>query len=416
MDDNKNIDWKPVAKRASWLAIIVSSGIAVYKAISRKTRKDAMKSAAQTSRTENFSHLPTNSSVEIQSIPDDGSEGWVEMKNTSSVSNEDLKSFFSACGNLMATVGMEGQALKGLLECNIPIGDLLKAKNNPGYLRGYVIGPDGKYSEQALLKPADLSRLYPAIAIQATSMVTGMYYMNEINEKLRAIDNKLSRLEAHQMAEDKTKLAKISAALVRIYPTWKKGRFDNHDRTYLREKCDELEGEIAKFKDLLAKVKNPQLGNYTLIDKQEVTKTISSWDSEQYFQYLELLFYSEQLKYFTNVMAAQMEYIAGESDRSEEHIRKLSVDLWGNGKLQFDNFKSIFSAYFKEVENSALLYSDTIKKEKDELMKKFDNVERIAENYKKNVSVKMMRIYEGEDKKIHILIPNANYQLAEQLS
>lgn len=73
------------------------------------------------------------------------------------------------------------------------LGVLQQAKQGDGFLRANVVkaGTNNKVTGQALLKSASMGPLVANAVFSALSMVTGQYFLSEINNKLSAIDKKV---------------------------------------------------------------------------------------------------------------------------------------------------------------------------------------------------------------------------------
>ena len=73
------------------------------------------------------------------------------------------------------------------------LGVLQQAKQGDGFLRANVVqaGANNKITGQALLKSASMGPLVANAVFSALSMVTGQYFLSEINSKLSSIDKKV---------------------------------------------------------------------------------------------------------------------------------------------------------------------------------------------------------------------------------
>jgi hypothetical protein len=73
------------------------------------------------------------------------------------------------------------------------LGVLQQAKQGDGFLRANVVqaGTNNKITGQALLKSASMGPLVANAVFSALSMVTGQYFLSEINGKLSSIDKKV---------------------------------------------------------------------------------------------------------------------------------------------------------------------------------------------------------------------------------
>lgn len=70
---------------------------------------------------------------------------------------------------------------------NKSLGELQKAKGYPGCFRGSVVS-NGKIVESARLQPVSLAPQAVAGLFNAMSIVTGQYYMSQINNKIAAVE------------------------------------------------------------------------------------------------------------------------------------------------------------------------------------------------------------------------------------
>lgn len=105
----------------------------------------------------------------------------------------------------LGRIGMMFQQLPGLASHAISyhgtyrvyfdksLGVLQPAKQGDGFLRANVVqaGTNNKITGQALLKSASMGPLVANAVFSALSMVTGQYFLSEINSKLSSIDKKV---------------------------------------------------------------------------------------------------------------------------------------------------------------------------------------------------------------------------------
>ena len=105
----------------------------------------------------------------------------------------------------LGQIGMMFQQLPGLASHAISyhgtyrvyfdksLGVLQQAKQGDGFLRANVVqaGTNNKITGQALLKSASMGPLVANAVFSALSMVTGQYFLSEINSKLSSIDKKV---------------------------------------------------------------------------------------------------------------------------------------------------------------------------------------------------------------------------------
>lgn len=120
----------------------------------------------------------------------------------------------------MGQIGMMFQQLPGLATHAISyqgtyrvyfdksLGVLQQAKQGDGFLRANVVqaGTNNKITGQALLKAASAGPLVANAVFSALSMVTGQYFLSEINGKLSQIEKKIDSIQQFLENEKRSEL------------------------------------------------------------------------------------------------------------------------------------------------------------------------------------------------------------------
>lgn len=120
----------------------------------------------------------------------------------------------------MGQIGMMFQQLPGLATHAISyqgtyrvyfdksLGVLQQAKQGDGFLRANVVkaGTNNKITGQALLKAASTGPLVANAVFSALSMVTGQYFLSEINGKLSQIEKKIDSIQQFLENEKRSEL------------------------------------------------------------------------------------------------------------------------------------------------------------------------------------------------------------------
>lgn len=103
------------------------------------------------------------------------------------------------------------------------LGVLQQAKQGNGFLRANVVqaGTNNKITGQALLKAASSGPLVANAVFSALSMVTGQYFLSEINNKLSQIEKKIDGIQQFLENEKRSELLANYYFLQQLIQTYK---------------------------------------------------------------------------------------------------------------------------------------------------------------------------------------------------
>lgn len=147
------------------------------------------------------------------------------LSDNSVVSPEDLteSGYKKITNSHIGQIGMLFQHLTGLATNAVSyhgtyrvyfdksLGVLQQAKQGDGFLRANVVkaGTNNVIKDQALLKAASYGPLVANVVFSALSMVTGQYFLSEINGKLSQIDKKVNSIQKFLENEKRSDLLAI---------------------------------------------------------------------------------------------------------------------------------------------------------------------------------------------------------------
>ena len=102
------------------------------------------------------------------------------------------------------------------------LGVLQQAKQGNGFLRANVVQPgtNNKIIEQALLKPASAGSLAVDAFFSILSMVTGQYFLSEINDNLSHIEEKIDSIQQFLENEKNSELYANYSSLQKVIQTF----------------------------------------------------------------------------------------------------------------------------------------------------------------------------------------------------
>ncbi|WP_445369471.1 hypothetical protein ACH5Y9_09805 [Methylomonas sp. BW4-1] len=141
------------------------------------------------------------------------------------------------------------------VEVNIRLDSLTPVKNSTDELRGYVIGSNGRITEQAkLLSPENLEKIVNAGALfQVASVIVAQKHLADISQKLTEIKKTVDDIHKHQKDKRETDITGAVDYFKQIAPSILAGEL----RDSYEHQIEKYEGELLSIRNhLLKDIKN----------------------------------------------------------------------------------------------------------------------------------------------------------------
>lgn len=251
------------------------------------------------------------------------------------INSPQMESFAS---ELFATVLKQGllkQDFSGMLQCNVDVSKL--ARSEDGFLRGFVLGPDGKISEQAKFREIPSIQISPAMAFQVMSFVTGQYYQHIITKQLNSISLKLDQIIDMMESEDKAKIKQYFEELRIIYNTQYYAQEDFNSAREINKEAGVIQ---KKYRDLVLKAKIEKAGHSLLLNLREAKAWNDNFVKSRFLQHIQIAMMAEYLYYCTSSLLIKIEFSKPNPDLKKIGAISSSMDI---------NFSSIYAKKYHEV-------------------------------------------------------------------
>lgn len=242
-------------------------------------------------------------------MTDEEREKW--NASLSMLFGEGLKSSLTALGS------------HGLLKCDLPIDMLVKNKQAPELMRGYVI-QDGKISQQANFMEAGLTKAQISqLTFQCLSVITSQYYLNVINNQLSQISDKIDSITEYLEADDR---ATVISAFCSIMGISKKTTFTVEDFSFVRERCHDIEKVRDKYRLLIEDFTLKSQWKKSNIDEAEyLVKTLKN---SHFLNTLKLAYHTDLMLICANHCLINIANYLGRNEDAEVILNRLELDLW----------------------------------------------------------------------------------------
>lgn len=266
---------------------------------------------------------------------------------------------------------LTASAFNGLLRCDVPLKDLCRIKGDPNAMRGFVIN-DGKISRHASFSEPNLGNVAPLLAYQCAAIITSQYYQQIITDRLNSIDKKIDNLFKIDEAE---KRAKLKAAYERLVSLKAQTKYDSADKTSVLSALDKVKEVREQYRELLSTI-DPLNVDYSLFyNKKEAERKIKALKDSRYFEYLEITMQAEALSFIALAVFMKIAMFFGDEEDIKFCANNMNLDYWNNYVDQFNRIKHDVIKYLELEADDAWIYGKSITTKKEELLKKFNEVE-----------------------------------------
>lgn len=283
---------------------------------------------------------------------------------------QEWKSFFSTLGGETGQTALTAFAFNGMLKCDVPLKDLCRVNGNPNAMRGMII-KNGKISQQASFSEAGFGNMAPLMVFQCMAAVTSQYYQQIIAERLNAIDSKLDNILRILAAEDR---AKLKVSYNRFVELSKKNTYDIADKQIISEFSGHVEIIREKYRELLAGIKNLNVG-YMWSDKKEAERKIQALNDSHYFENLEMAMQAEVLTFIASSISMKVARYLGNEEDITIYANRMTLDYWSNYIDQFNQIKHDVIKYIELEAEASWTQSKSILEMKEKQLKHFNSVE-----------------------------------------
>lgn len=360
----------------SKVTIISAVTAAVFESLRRKMRSNGQKKLQKA--VDESSPKPvkkdlteSDSHVELTIIEDNSID--LERCQESFMSDKEIqewKLLFSTLGGETAQTALTAFAFNGLLKCDIPLKDLCRVNGNPDAMRGMVI-KNGKISQQASFTEAGFGNMAPLMVFQCMATVTSQYYQQIITERLKAIDSKLDNIVRILAAEDR---AKLRVSYIRFVELSKKNTYDIADKQIISEFSGYVEIIREKYRELLAGIKNLNVG-YKWSDKKEAELKIQALNDSHYFENLDMAMQAEVLTFIASSISMKVARYLGNEEDITIYANRMTLDYWNNYVDQFNWIKHDVIKYIELEAEKSWGQTKSILAMKERQLKLFNEVE-----------------------------------------
>lgn len=283
---------------------------------------------------------------------------------------DEWKSFLSTTGGEAFKAALAANAFNGLVECNVPLKDLCRVNGNPDLLRGYVVGGDGQIIEHAKFQEVGIANAAPLLIFQCMAAVTSQYYQQIITERLNDIDAKLDEL---LNIFDADKKAKLKVAYDHFADLSKKSEFDDTDKIEIVMFTKEVEELRESYRIRLFEI-NLNLNDFAATDKMEAELKIKKLHDSDFFNKLEMAMQAEALCFIASAVSVKVANYLGKNEDAKIYAKRMDLD-WNICVDQFNRIKHDVLKYLELQANSSFLKTDSIKAMREDMNKKFGEVE-----------------------------------------
>jgi len=233
------------------------------------------------------------------------------------------------------------------------LGVLQQAKQGDGFFRANVVraGTNNDISGQALLKAASAAPLVANLVFSALSMVTGQYFLSEINDKLSQIENKIDNIQQFLENEKRSDLLANYYYLQQVIQTFEYIQANDMQKQaiiqqFQKIRIDSLSNlsfyttSFKQKKDELEKMKSSAKKNI-----ESIPRAIN--EIGDILRLYKFSLYTYSLEYYLEIM------LSGNTDSSYIDMVKKDIDL------KIDNHRKLvvyFSDEWKKFINEVKAY------------------------------------------------------------
>lgn len=290
--------------------------------------------------------------------------------------SENEKIFASQFLGHIINAGFMANSYSGLLQCNIDPTILAETKD--GFLRGYVIGSNGKFVKQAKFSQVDIPELSaPLIGFQVISFITGQYYQHKITEQLSDLNNKITQILELAIADDQGTITSIFDTLKRYSQM---ECYQIEDYVLAENNLQSLDKLRKKYKKMANDI-DIQVGMSQFFNFNEASSWIKKLSESNYFRYLEIALWSEYLFFVNKVILIKMNIERGGFNdlRAKMYLSTLDYSFHKDYADKYHSIKKtiIYNLEKLTISSGYEIEKDAIIKEKTHLEDKFNRIEKL---------------------------------------
>lgn len=283
--------------------------------------------------------------------------------------------FKSAVSPIIATAIQDGIISnhgRNLLECvNIPTDMLHVWKDNPNIFHGYQM-KDGHFYKQGKFVSASFPT--PLLVFQITSLVTGLYFQNQISEQLSIINKKLDFLINNIFQKDYSIIQSNSQWINEVNQL---ENFKPEDISSAEQRLEELNRLRCDYRQKFEKIDfsiNYLVGsNYS-----EIKKWRNAFSESYMLEIMEIAYAAEVEYLLVNILISKM-YSNYDTDYYKERLvicaKRHNPNFYIFYAPKYYELKKKMEINLNGLENKAEYKNDTITNIKNEIMDNFSNIE-----------------------------------------
>lgn len=261
---------------------------------------------------------------------------------------------------------------KNLLECvNIPTDMLHAWKDNPNIFHGYQM-KDGHFYKQGKFVSASFPT--PLLVFQMTSLVTGLYFQNQISEQLSIINKKLDFLINNTFQKDCSIIQSNSQWINEVNQL---ENFKPEDIRSAEQRLEELNRLRCDYRQKFEKIDfsiNYLVGpNYS-----EIKKWRNAFSESYMLEIMEIAYAAEVEYLLVNILISKM-YSKYDTDYYKERLAQCSKRHNPNFYIyyakKYYELKKKMEINLNGLKNKAEYKKDEITKIANEIMDNFSSIE-----------------------------------------
>jgi len=327
---------------------------------------------------------------------------------------ENIKGLLSSVLGGGVNVGLASSAVYGLYEATANPETLMHLSS--GGLSSAVI-ENGKIVSHAGFVQQGVTVFTPMIIFQLTSIVTGQYYMNNINKQLNFANEKLNELVEMFHIERKAMLEK---AIFFIKENLAKQTFVLEDFLLMKSMLMEIAGIREEYFLML----NDSIGRIqennkkkTILASKEAKKLVADFAASGFIDKMKISLIAENLYHLAEVTELHMNICYKDYDINRIELIKQKIEKFKAIKSPSDILFSRTTQLYDTIKDGTLRMlecskdrSMLSKKEVSELLsdlvKKFDSFEEERTEMLNSILSRYQNILKPFEKEMHILIDN----------
>lgn len=261
---------------------------------------------------------------------------------------------------------------KNLLECiNIPTDMLHSWKENPNIFHGYQM-KDGHFYKQGKFVSASFPT--PLLVFQITSLVTGVYFQNQISEQLSIINKKLDFLTNNIFQKDYSIIQSNSQWIDEVNLL---EYFKSEDISNAEKRLDDLNRLRFDYRKKFEKI-DFSISYLVGSNYSEIKKWKNAFSESYMLEIMEIAYAAEVEYLLINILISKM-YSKYDTDYYKERLalcaKRHNPNFYIFYAPKYYELKKKMEINLNGLENKAEYKTDTITNIKNEIMDNFSNIE-----------------------------------------